>query len=117
MTLAANLADLYRMGYENLPYLADHFEAARVDTWEMRESPFPFQRPDGIGSGGGLGPWSAYASLTHELHDVLSEESRNLRAMGRAVVDCARAYAHMDENAKTEFDNKVAKLDGVPDSV
>jgi hypothetical protein len=117
MTLAADLADLYRMGYEDLPYLADHFEAATEDCWTLRSEFGAFTRTPELGYGGGLGPWTEFASLGNALEDILAEETRNLRGMGKAIVQCAKAYAEADDGASSSFTKLVAGLDGVPDGI
>lgn len=118
MTLAANLSDLYRMGFEDIPYLADHVRSAADDCWTLRSNFSAFMRPAGLGAGpAGFGAWTAFAVLGNELEDILVEESKNLGAMGRAVVECAQAYASIDEATQSAFANQTKGLDGVPNSM
>lgn len=119
MSLGADLGNLYRIGYEDLPTLGEHIQGAADNSWTLRSNFGAFSRPAGMGaqSDGSLGAWSAYAQLGNELEDVLIAEARNLKAMGRAVVDCARAYAYADDTARADFDRETRSLDGIPDSV
>lgn len=118
MTLAANLSDLYRMGYEDIPYLADHVRAAADDCWTLRSNFGAFMRPAGLGGGqAGFGAWTSFAVLGNALEDILVEESKNLRAMGRAVADCAQAYASVDEATQTAFAHQTKDLDRRPNSM
>jgi hypothetical protein len=98
MSLAAELADLYRMGKVELPKLSAHYYQAEADARaSCRLS--AFVRSGGLGSGGTYGAGTELQALVDAFVDILGQEANDLRSMGVAVARCADDYLATDDAA------------------
>ena len=107
-TLAANLASRYSIAHQQLPNLADQFDAARGLLDAVGDTDTGLSRGADLGSGP-LGCHAEFQGFSDQIVALLQSTARNLYDTGLAVEACAKDYAHQDTRTAAEF----KKLTGV----
>lgn len=103
--LGAEIGNIYKMGKEVLPGVADDYNDAWANT--------PAAVSGSTSRGGGLGddPGPKMDALLDKLNKATFDTEDALRDVAQALVWTADDYVFTDQAAKDEFDRKRKKVD------
>ncbi len=104
--LGAELGNIYKMGKQILPGVADDFNSAYLNT--------PVIASSNTQRGGGLGadPGPAMDGLLEKLNKATQDTETTLRDVADRLVWTANDFKTTDTEAMNEFDRRRKEIDG-----
>ena len=109
--LAVDLANLWKVGKDDLPQVAGEF----YDAWlKLPFYPSNFYRSGGLGAGDPAeGAAPAWGNLAKALAEILWTTQENLKDTGVALCNAANDFAKTDATAEKEFEKRKKEMGSI----